>query len=172
MVIWTAGVTGVPFVFTGEDMPQIGPGNRLVVDEYNAVAGVSDVYAIGDISYHASDAYPRGLPQVAQVAIQGAKSLAHNLNKPDKRKAFEYRDKGSMATVGRNRAIVDMRHLFLHGRMAWLAWMFIHLISLLGMRNKITVLTTWIWAYFTYSSTTRLLLRVTRWPVRPHWQTK
>lgn len=172
MVIWTAGVTGVPFEFTGEDMPQIGPGNRLVVDEYNAVAGVSDVYAIGDISYHASDAYPRGLPQVAQVAIQGAKSLAHNLNKPDKRKAFEYRDKGSMATVGRNRAIVDMRHLFLHGRIAWLTWMFIHLISLLGMRNKITVLTTWIWDYFTYSSTTRLLLRVTRWPVRPHWQTK
>ncbi len=172
MVIWTAGVTGVSFDFTGDEKPQTGRGNRLIVDEYNAVAGVSDVYAIGDISLRLSDAYPNGLPQVAQVAIQGAKCLAHNLNNPGKRKPFEYHDKGSMATVGRNRAIVDMRHLFLHGRIAWLAWMFVHLISLLGMRNKITVLTTWIWDYFTYSSTTRLLLRVTRWPVRPHWPTR
>lgn len=172
MVIWTAGVTGVSFDFIGDDKPQTGRGNRLIVDEYNAVAGVSDVYAIGDISLRLSDAYPNGLPQVAQVAIQGAKCLAHNLNNPGKRKPFEYHDKGSMATVGRNRAIVDMRHLFLHGRIAWLAWMFVHLISLLGMRNKITVLTTWIWDYFTYSSTTRLLLRVTRWPVRPHWPTR
>lgn len=170
MVIWTAGVTGVAFDFVGEDVPQIGQGNRLVVDEYNAVVGVDDVYAIGDISLHVSDAYPRGLPQVAQVAIQGAKSLAYNLNNPARRRPFVYRNKGSMATVGRNRAVVDMRHLFLHGRIAWLAWMFVHLISLLGMRNKISVLTSWIWAYFTYSSTARLLLRVTRWPVRPRWK--
>lgn len=170
MVIWTAGVTGVALDFVGEDVPQIGPGNRFVVDEYNAVIGVDDVYAIGDISLHVSDAYPRGLPQVAQVAIQGAKNLAYNLNNPARRRPFVYRNKGSMATVGRNRAVVDMRHLFLHGRIAWLAWMFVHLISLLGMRNKISVLTSWIWAYFTYSSTARLLLRVTRWPVRPRWK--
>ena len=171
MVIWTAGVTGISFDFTGDIRPEYGPGHRLVVDEYNAVKGAPDVYAVGDIALCTSPAYPHGHPQVAQVAIQGARNLAKNLNRDadGRRRPFVYKDKGSMATVGRNRAIVDLPHMFLHGRIAWLAWMFIHLISLLGMRNKITVLTTWIWAYFTYSSTTRLLLRITRWPVRPAW---
>ena len=167
MVIWTAGVTGIAFDFTGDIKPQIGPGHRLMVDEYSALEGVEDVYAVGDIACHHSDKYPGGHPQVAQVAIQSARNLAKNLNDDKgKRRPFVYHDKGSMATVGRNRAIVDLPHLFLHGRIAWLAWMFIHLISLLGMRNKITVLTTWIWGYFTYSSSTRLLLRIPRWPER------
>lgn len=170
MVIWTAGVTGISFDFTGDTQPEYGPGHRLMVDEFNAVHGTEDVYAVGDIALCPTDTYPHGHPQVAQVAIQGARNLARNLNNPGRSpKPFIYKDKGSMATVGRNRAIVDLPHLFLHGRLAWLAWMFIHLISLLGMRNKITVLTTWIWAYFTYSSSTRLLLRITRWPVRPSW---
>lgn len=169
MVIWTAGVRGNSFTFEGDNVPETGHGGRLTVDEYNRVAGVRDIYAIGDIALCTSESYPHGHPQVAQVAIQSARRLAKNLNSEKFDKPFVYKDKGSMATVGRNRAVVDLKHVFLHGHLAWLTWMMVHLMSLLGMRNKITVFVTWIWAYFTYSSTTRLLLRLTRWPVRPHW---
>ena len=83
--------------------------------------------------------------------------------------SFRYNDKGSMATVGRNRAVADLNHLHLYGRPAWLTWMFIHLISLLGMRNKVSVLTHWVWAYFTYSTSLRLLLLPSKYPKRAHW---
>lgn len=169
MVIWTAGVRGNAFAFEGKSVPEIGHGTRLKVDEFNRVTGVRDVFAIGDIALCTSEAYPHGHPQVAQVAIQSARRLAKNLNSGKFDKPFVYKDKGSMATVGRNRAVVDLRHVFLHGYPAWMAWMMVHLMSLLGMRNKITVFVTWIWAYFSYSSTTRLLLRLTRWPVRTRW---
>ena len=168
MVIWTAGVTGVPFTFEGKT-PEIGPGNRLVVDEFNRVQGVDDVYAVGDISLHTDSDYPRGCPQLAQVAIQQAKTLAQNLKKRSFETPFKYKDKGSMATVGRNRAVVDLKHLHMYGRPAWFTWMFVHLISLLGMRNKITVLLTWTWSYFTYSSGARLLLHTNRYPLRSRW---
>lgn len=169
MVIWTAGVTGINFEFTNIPGTEslYGPGHRLPVDEFGRVQGVPDIFAVGDIALHTSALYPHGHPQVAQVAIQSARNLARNLNKGSFTKPFVYRDKGSMATVGRNRALVDMGHIHLHGRIAWLAWMAVHLMSLLGMRNKITVFVTWIWAYFTYSSSTRLLFKITRWPRRP-----
>ena len=82
---------------------------------------------------------------------------------------FRYNDKGSMATIGRNRAVVDMKKAHMSGFIAWLAWMFVHLMSLLGMRNKITVLVNWIWAYFNYSTSLRLLIRPSRWPDRERW---
>ncbi len=163
MVIWTAGVTGEPFTFEG-GTPEITKGNRFVVDEFNRVQGVDDVYAIGDISYHANNTYPYGCPQLAQVAIQQAVTLAKNLNKGVMEKVFTYNDKGSMATVGRNRAVVDLKHLHLYGRPAWVTWMFIHLISILGMRNKLTVLINWIWAYCTYSTSLRLLFQLSKFP--------
>lgn len=163
MVIWTAGVTGEPFTFEG-GTPEITRGNRFVVDEFNRVQGVDDVYAIGDISYHANNTYPYGCPQLAQVAIQQAVTLAKNLNKGVMEKVFTYNDKGSMATVGRNRAVVDLKHLHLYGRPAWVTWMFIHLISILGMRNKLTVLINWIWAYCTYSTSLRLLFQLSKYP--------
>lgn len=171
MVIWTAGITGVPLEFKGQE-PLRGPGNRIVVDEYNRVQGLDDVYALGDICIHTDDEYPRGCPQLAQVAIQQAKTLAANLSKGSFDRPFRYKDKGTMATVGRNRAVCDLKHLHMYGRPAWFTWMFVHLISLLGMKNKLTVLLTWIWSYFTYSSGARLLLHPTRYPLRQRWGEK
>ncbi len=167
-VIWTAGVRGVPFELTGTDV-QAGPGGRFVVDGYNAVKGLEDVYAIGDLALEITDDYPKGHPQVAQVAIQQGRTLAANLNNPTGRRVFRYRDKGSMATIGRNRAVVDMGRMHLHGRVAWLAWMFVHLISLLGMRNRMVVLLNWVHSYFTFSSGLRLMLRPGKYPLRSYW---
>lgn len=165
MVIWTAGVTGSPLTLNGTEVKQ-GPGARFVTDDYCRVKGLEDVYAIGDINYCETPAYPRGYPQLAQVAIQQGRFLARNLNSDRWDKPFRYVDKGSMATIGRNRAVADLHHFHLTGFIAWMAWMFIHLISLLGMRSKISVLTNWIWAYFTYNTALRLLLRGSKYPLR------
>lgn len=167
-VVWTAGVTGVPFTMTGTDV-QRGPGARFLVDEYNRVKGIDDVYAIGDISLIIDAEHPKGHPQLAQVAIQQAHNLARNINSGSFSRPFKYVDKGSMATVGRNRAVADLKHIHLYGRPAWVTWMFIHLISILGMRNKLTVFINWIWAYFTYSTSLRLLMHPNRYPLRRRW---
>lgn len=167
-VIWTAGVRGVDIELTGTDV-KASFGGRFEVDEYNAVKGLDDVYAIGDIALEMTDEYPKGHPQVAQVAIQQGQLLARNLSRPDRLKPFRYKDKGSMATIGRNRAVVDMGRIHLKGRIAWLAWMFVHLLSLLGMRNKTVVLINWIWSYFTFSSGLRLLVKPEKYPLRKSW---
>lgn len=167
-VIWTAGITGVSFEWIGQHHEKT-PGGRIPVDEFNQVQGLNDVYALGDICYHADDMWPRGCPQLAQVAIQQGRQLAQNFNKPHRRKPFKYNDKGTMATVGRNRAVADIGKMHFYGRPAWFTWMFVHLISLLGMRNKITVLINWIWSYFTYSSSLRLLIHPARYPKRTRW---
>lgn len=170
MVIWTAGVTGVTFKITGADSFNLAPGNRFEVDEFNRVKGLEDVFALGDISYMPTPDYPRGLPQLAQPAIQEGKNLAKNLNGNTFTSPFRYNDKGSMATVGRNLAVADLGKTHMSGFIAWLAWMFVHLISLLGMRNKIAVLVNWIWAYFTYGTSLRVLIRSTRYPLRSRWK--
>lgn len=170
MVIWTAGVTGVTFDITGGELAP-ARGNRFEVDRTNLVKGTQDIYALGDIALMTYDAYPHGCPQLAQVAIQQAKRLASNLNK-GRSEEFTYNDKGSMATVGRNLAVADLNHIHLTGFMAWLTWMFIHLISILGMRNKVTVLINWIWAYCTYNTSLRLLIHTTRYPLRSRWGEK
>lgn len=167
-VVWTAGVTGVPFSLTGTDVKR-GPGARFLTDEYNRVKGLEDVYAIGDISLIIDDEHPKGHPQLAQVAIQQAHNLARNINAGSFTRPFKYVDKGSMATVGRNRAVADLKHIHLYGRPAWVTWMFVHLISILGMRNKLTVFINWIWAYFTYSTSLRLLMHPNRYPLRRRW---
>ena len=133
---------------------------------------MNEVYALGDISLMMCDAYPKGHPQLAQVAIQQAKLLAKHLNKNEFKTTFKYVDKGSMATVGRNRAVADLKHIHLYGRPAWLTWMFVHLISILGMRNKISVLMNWIWAYCTYSTSLRLLIHSNKYPLRSRWGEK
>ena len=171
MVIWTAGVKGIPFSFVGTQ-PQMARGGRFEVAEFNRVSGLQDVFAIGDIASHSDERYPHGCPQVAQVAIQQGINLAHNLGKEAaRRRPFVYKDKGSMATVGRNRAVVDLPRprMHIYGRPAWIAWMAIHLLSLLGMRNKISVFINWVWGYFTYSSGLRLLILPTRFPLRQRW---
>ncbi|MCH5247329.1 MAG: NAD(P)/FAD-dependent oxidoreductase [Muribaculaceae bacterium] len=174
MVIWTAGITGTPFPIikeNGENLERTR-GGRIPVNGYNKVEGLKDVYALGDIAYMTADeAYPNGHPQLAQVAIQSGKNLAQNLNKGTK-KEFKYYDKGSMATIGRNRAVVDLKNFYFGGFLAWLTWMFIHLISLLGMRNKITVLINWLWAYFSYGTSLRLIMHPNRFPLRSRWGEK
>ena len=165
-LVWTAGITAEPFKFTGFT-PQPRPGARLAVDEYNKVDGTDDIYAIGDISYHEDEVWTRGCPQLAQVAIQQGNRLAENLNNPSKKRAFVYNDKGSMATIGRNHAVVDLHKFHFAGWFAWIVWMAVHLMSLLGMRNKAVVLINWIWAYFTSSSSLRLILRPSRNPSTP-----
>lgn len=166
-VVWTAGVRGVSM--PGLDTAITEPNGRIRVDRYMRVEGAEDVYAIGDIASMHTSAYPHGHPQVAQVAIQMGKALAHNFNDEAKASPFEYKDKGSMATVGRNRAVVVMKKGFMSGYPAWLVWMFIHLISLLDMRNRIIVLLNWIWNYLTYSTSLRLLIRPVKSPLRRHW---
>lgn len=168
VVIWTAGVTGITFAFDGRQ-PEMSRANRFTVDEYNRVQGVDDVFALGDIACHVDDRYPAGCPQLAQVAIQQARTLARNLNKGRFDEPFRYRDKGSMATIGRNRAVADLKHLKLTGWIAWMAWMFVHLVSILGMRNKLTVLVNWTWAYWSYPTSLRLMLHPARYPLRSRW---
>lgn len=165
MVIWTAGVTGTPIEFIGSDYKP-GRGARYPTDDCCRVKGLDDIYAIGDINFLESEKFPRGLPQLAQVAIQQGKFLAENFNRDRWDKPFSYKDKGSMATIGRNRAVADINKIHLDGFLAWMAWMFIHLISLLGMRSKLSVLINWIWAYFSYNTALRLLLFGSKYPRR------
>lgn len=172
MVIWTAGVKAVGFDVKGGSLP-ITRGGRIEVDGFNKVVGHDDIYALGDICFMTADkAFPQGHPQLAQVAIQQGSNLAKNLNrKPAKHpKPFVYNDKGSMATVGRNRAVVELKHMQINGFMAWLTWMFVHLMSLLGMRNKVVVLCNWLWAYFTYGTSLRLLIHPSKYPLRKRWE--
>lgn len=166
-VIWTAGVKGEPM--PGFPQENVDRGGRIDVDLFNRVPGLENVFAIGDIACMKSDEYPKGHSQMAQPAIQQAANLARNLNEGGFTHEFRYNDKGSMATVGKNRAVADLKSGSLGGFIAWFAWMAIHLISLLGMRNKVTVLLNWIWNYFTNSTTLRLRLLPTKYPLRRHW---
>lgn len=166
-LIWTAGIRGEPM--PGFPTGAVLRNGRIKVDEYNRVEGIDDVFAIGDISCCISEKYPSGLPQMAQPAIQGAKCLAKNLNVGEFRYKFEYKDKGSMATIGKHRAVMEIKGKVITGLVAWLGWMFVHLISILGMRNKANVLLNWIWNYLTYSTSLRLLLRPKEFPIRRHW---
>lgn len=167
-IIWNGGVKGEPM--PGLPAQCVGRGGRIIVDSFNRVKGYEEsVCAVGDIALMMTDKYPNGHPQVAQPAIQQARNLARNLNKGEWEREFEYKDKGSMATVGKNRAVVDLHHTFFDGFFAWLVWMVIHLISILGMRNRINVMLNWTWNYLTYSTSLRLLLRPTKYPERKHW---
>lgn len=168
MVIWTAGITGEAFKLSGTDVKP-GRGGRFATDDHCRVEGLDRVYAVGDIGCTLSDAYPHGFPQLAQVAIQQAVYLAGVLNGEFDR-PFMYKDKGTMATIGRNRAVADLKHIHLTGFPAWVAWMFVHLITLLGMRNKVVVLINWMWSYFTYNTSLRLLIHTARYPLRQHWR--
>ena len=165
-LIWTAGITGNKINGISDD--SITRGNRYIVDSNCKIKGYDNIYALGDIAYLEDESQPNGYPQVAQVAIQQAKHLAKQLN-TGADTAFKYVDKGSMATIGRNRAVCDLKFAYLYGRPAWATWMFIHLISILGMRNKVNVLINWIWAYLFYTTSLRLLIRPVKYPIRKHW---
>lgn len=159
-VIWAAGVTGnrIPGIPDGA----YTRGNRIVTNRFAEVKGLPDVYAIGDIAYMETPQYPTGQPQVASVAIAHAKFLAEHFRRLAEGKTleeFEYKDKGSMATVGKRKAVVDLPWFSFQGRFAWLTWMFVHLILLLSVRNRVLVFITWAYSYFTNDSTLRVLLK-------------
>ncbi|MGI4728905.1 MAG: NAD(P)/FAD-dependent oxidoreductase [Janthinobacterium lividum] len=159
-VIWSAGVMGV--VPEGFSKEQIARGNRISTDEVNRVTGLNNVFAIGDVSSSVSEAMPKGLPGVAPVAIQQGKHLAKNilhLIKNEPTVNFVYNDQGSMATIGRNKAVVDLGKIKFQGFFAWLTWMFIHLVLLMGFRNKIVVFINWLGSYMSYNGGTRLIIR-------------
>lgn len=160
-LIWAAGVTGAPV--NGLDAGAIiDKANRYHVNQYNQVDGYDNIFAIGDIALMISEDYPKGHPQVAQPAIQQGKLLGKNLlrlinNKP--LKPFVYNDKGSMATIGRNKAVVDLKHYKFGGFFAWFIWMFIHLMSLVGFRNRVVVLFNWTYNYINFDKAARLIIR-------------
>ncbi len=159
-LIWSAGVSGnVP---GGIDASMIKRGNRIEVDRFNKVVGLDGVYAVGDISYMETPLFPNGHPQVANVAINQAKNLSKNINKygleTTKWKEFEYKDPGSMATVGKRKAVVDLPKWSFKGVFAWLTWMFLHLMLILTVKNKLIIFINWAISYFTNDTTLRLIL--------------
>jgi NADH dehydrogenase len=162
-VIWAAGVRGnVP---AGIDPALVVRGNRIKVDRYNKIESLGNVYVIGDLAYMETPKYPHGHPQLANVALNQAKTLAGNLEKMchhnNNLTEFEYHDKGSMATVGRNLAVVDIPTPKIHfsGFFAWLVWMFLHLVLILGVKNRVQIFVNWMYKYFTYDQSLRLLFR-------------
>jgi len=159
-LIWTAGVTGNPV--DGLSSEVISKGDRILVDEYNQVKGSSDIFAIGDVACMISPDYPHGHPQVAQAAIQQGRLLGKNLlNKIYHNKAFKsfkYKDKGSMATVGKNKALVQIGNIGIGGIIAWFIWMAVHLMSLIGFRNKMVTMFNWMKNYFSTDRGMRLII--------------
>jgi len=137
-------------------------GNRLQTDEINRVKGYQNIFAIGDVAAVITPDTPNGHPGVAQVAIQQGKHLAKNLAsivQGTETAAFKYDDKGSMSTVGRNKAVADIGKLTFTGFFAWVLWSFVHVFALVGTQNKISVFLNWLGRYFSYNGPTRLIIR-------------
>ncbi len=159
-VIWTAGVKGNPII--GLDAKNVLPNGRILVDEFCKIKDTENIYAIGDVACMQTETLPKGHPMVAPVAIQQGALFAKNVIRKEKGKElqkFKYTDKGSMATVGRNKAVMESNGIKMGGFIAWVAWLFVHVMSLVGFRNKITVTLGWLYNYFTYDRTLRLIIR-------------
>ena len=159
-VIWAAGIKGN--TIAGLPAECIGGGNRIKVNQYNQVEGIENIFAIGDISLMSSGGMPYGHPQVAQVAIQQANNLAYNLKAKLKGKAFKpfkYKDLGSMATIGRRLAVCDLSFWKFQGTFAWLVWLFVHLLQLIGFKNRVFVFLNWVWNYMFYDQSLRLIIK-------------
>lgn len=165
--LWVSGIRAN--AMPGIDESHMGRGFRFKVDEYNRIPGVEDVFAIGDQCLQTSDAaYPNGHPQVAQVAIQQAKNLAKNLKlinqgaDSSELTAFRYKNLGSMATIGRNKAVVEIGKFRSQGFFAWVLWLVVHLRSILGVKNKMMVLLNWLWKYVSYNDSIRMITYATK----------
>jgi NADH:ubiquinone reductase (H+-translocating) len=162
-VIWAAGIVGN--VVNGLPKEATVRGRRLKVNRFNQLESIKDIYALGDIAYMEeadSEKFKTGHPQVAQVAIQMAKNLANNfkaLERTNPVKEFKYSDLGSMATVGRHKAVVDLPFWRFQGFFAWFVWLFIHLFAIIGMKNKVFIFINWVWSYITYDQALRLIIR-------------
>jgi len=160
-LIWVSGVVAEHFNNISPEL--MGHGGRLLVNEFNQLKGYQDVFVIGDICLQKNEAsYPNGHPQVAPVAIQQGELLADNLERMLKGQSlvpFAYKDRGALATVGRNKAVADLKKMRLRGFIAWVVWMLVHLRSILGVKNKLIVLINWIWNYITYDKSVRFIFK-------------
>ncbi len=159
-LLWAAGVK--PNHIKGLRKEQMIPNGRLKVDEFNALVDTEGIYVVGDLCIQTDEDYPRGHPQVAQVAIQQADNLANNLKAiADNRsiKKFKYKDLGSMATVGRSLAVVDLPFVKFQGFIAWITWLFVHLMAIVGVKNRIFIFLDWAWNYLSFDPALRLLIR-------------
>lgn len=156
-VIWAAGVTGN--IVEGLD-PKTIVRNRYKTDRFNRVLGYDNIFAIGDIAYMETPKYPAAHPQVANVAINQGKNLGRNLLRKSQNQweEFEYTDRGSMATIGKHRAVVDLPNFKFQGLLAWYFWMFLHLMLILSVRNKVAIFFNWMWSYFNKDSSLRLII--------------
>jgi NADH dehydrogenase len=160
-VIWTAGVQGA-LVQGLDGNALIEKVNRIRVNEFNQVVGYPDIFAIGDIACMETTDFPQGHPMMAQPAMQQGELLGENLiNLINKKpmKPFEYNDKGSMATIGRNLAVVDLPKFHFNGIFAWFVWMFVHLFSLIGFKNRAVVFMNWVYNYIRFDREGRLIVR-------------
>lgn len=160
-LIWAAGVKGA--VIKGLDGEEfVTRGNRLLVNEFNQVKGFNHIFAIGDVACMVNDECPNGLPMMAQPAIQQGDQLGENilrLIEEQPMKAFTYKDKGVMATIGRNKAVVDLKRFKFQGIFAWYVWMFVHLFFLIGFRNRMVVFINWVYNYVRFDREARLIIR-------------
>ncbi len=166
-LVWAAGVKAS--VLEGFEAQTLGRGGRLKVNALNEVDGYPSIYALGDVAImHGDEKSPEGHAQLAQPAIQQAKNLAKNMinkleGKPQK--PFRYKDLGTMATIGRNLAVVDLPFWKFQGFFAWLTWMFVHLMSIVGVKNRILIFINWLWNYITYDQSLRLIIKPKSLPI-------
>ncbi|MBK0401645.1 FAD-dependent oxidoreductase [Adhaeribacter sp. BT258] len=163
-LIWAAGVSGT--ALPGLQETAVAKNQRINVNQFNKVEGYENIFAIGDCAQIVTEDTPRGHPMVAPVAMQQAKLLAKNLVRilnQETPENFVYHNQGAMATVGRNKAVVDLPKFKFQGFFAWLVWLFVHLMSLAGHRNRVITFFTWVWNYFTYDQSLRLI-------IRPYWK--
>ncbi|MCH7401373.1 NAD(P)/FAD-dependent oxidoreductase [Belliella kenyensis] len=159
-LLWAAGVKANRIKGLIED--QVLPNGRLVVDHYNKLTCSENIFVLGDMALMITDEYPNGHPQIAQVALQQGNNLANNLiNNPNGKnwKPFQYKDLGSMATIGRKLAVVDLPFVKFQGLLAWLTWLFVHLMAILGVKNKLFIFINWAWNYLAFDPSLRLLIR-------------
>lgn len=159
-LIWAAGVHCMPI--DGVPAEKLVRGNRITVNRFNEVEDVEGLYALGDIAYMETPDYPKGQPQVAQPAIQQGKALGKNLMRKTVGKEmvpFEYHDPGSLATIGRSKAVADLPKWKAHGMFAWIIWLLVHLMALVGFRNRVVVFFNWAYNFFNYNRDIRLIIR-------------
>jgi len=159
-LLWAAGIKANSLI--GVEPEQRAPNGRLLVDEFNRLVKEKDIFVLGDQCLQTEEKYPIGHPQVAQVAIQQAANLSKNFKaelKNKEWKPFRYKDLGSMATVGKSMAVVDLPFVSFHGFFAWFVWLFVHLMAILGVKNKLMVFLTWSWKYLSFDPSLRLLIR-------------
>lgn len=159
-LIWAAGVKANPLA--GLPPEVLGRGGRIAVDRFNRVTGFSDVFAVGDVALMTEEKWPNGHPQVAQPAMQQGKLLAKNLVhwlRDEQPKEFVYRDLGTMATIGRGLAVVDLPFFKFQGFFAWLTWLFVHLMAIVGVKNRLAIFLNWMFNYLTYNNSLRLIIR-------------